>query len=87
MVFNFKNPVNLVSMFLKQHRSPFFYLKSAHMAKFRVKAYLENTLVLDTLIYTSNTEWVHYLPIENLAIDKLVIPANMDIDNLKVTVM
>ena len=87
MVFNFKYPVNFESMFLKQHRSPFYYLKTAHMMKFEVKAYLENHLVLDTLIYATNTEWHHYLPLENIIIDRLEIPANMDIDNLKVSIL
>jgi hypothetical protein len=85
MVINFHRPLQISHLYLKAHRAPNFYLKNNH-GIFNVQGFLGDRLALNATIYTNNQIWKQYSPQEYLILDKLIIPAGMDIDNLMLQV-
>jgi len=81
MVINFESPIEFGSVYLKQHRAPNFYLKSS-IGKYEIHGYFQGRTVLNATILAGNTVWKQYSPSDHLVLDKLVIHAGLDIDNL-----
>lgn len=81
MALNFGRPLVLESVYLKQHRSPNFYLKNA-VGLFNIKGFLHGKVVLNATIQAGNLQWKQYIPSDYLVLDRLVIPPGMDMDNL-----
>jgi len=85
MVLNFERPVKLVSVFLKKHRDMNFYLKKSGIVT-EVQTYFQGHLTMNASIIVYNDMWKLYAPQEELLMDKLVIPAGIDMDNLLIDV-
>lgn len=85
MSMRFHRPLQLHSMYIKQHRSADHYLNNS-AGIYYIQAFLEDKLVLNVTIFANNLIWRQYLPTDFLIIDRLVLPPGLDIDNLMLQV-
>jgi hypothetical protein len=81
----FNRPMKLVSLFLKEHRSPNFYLHTS-TGMYWMKAYLKDTLVLEIAFQAFNTEWKMYQPYESLIVDRVILAPGLDVDNMVIQI-
>lgn len=81
MSMRFPRPLQLHSLYLKQHRSADHYLNNS-AGIYNIQGFLESRLVLNVTILANNLIWRQYLPSEFLIVDRLVLPPGLDIDNL-----
>ena len=82
MIFNFKRPYKLMGLYLKMHRDSQFWNKETEQF-FTIKGYLKGEEVLTFNVHANNRMWSKFDLHVHVFLDKLVVPAGMDVDNVE----
>ncbi|CDW86369.1 UNKNOWN [Stylonychia lemnae] len=85
VVMRFKNPVQLRFLYLKQHRQPAFFQKKTY-GEYVIQASYKGQPVVQQHIGLFNTMWKKFVPMDQIVIDELIIPAGVDFDSVSLAV-
>lgn len=85
-VIAFQRPVQLHYMYLKQHRSPQYFMKKSY-GHHEIRGYFNGKLVLQGSVVLFSNLWKQFMPAESgVVVDKVVLPSMVDFDSMMVGV-